>query len=169
REGLGRARPAALRGQDHRPARGRDPRGDEVRLRQGARLRPRGRLDRRRPLDGASFQGARVLPGPVPARARLPRSQRELRLAAGRRRDGRLRGLLPPTLRNVDTGGRAGRPCDGGMMKLRPIRLLLGLCLLTPLGLLAQPAPTPTPPPARDALAAQLDRIYNQAAYKEKK
>ena len=54
-------------------------------------------------------------------------------------------------------------------MKLRPIRLLLGLCLLTPLGLLAQPAPTPTPPPARDALSAQLDRIYNQTAYKEKK
>jgi dipeptidyl-peptidase-4 len=50
------------------------------------------------------------------------------------------------------------------------LRLLLGLCVLTPCVLLgqAQPAPTPTPAP-RDALSAQLDRIYNQAAYKEKK
>ncbi|MET0619013.1 MAG: S9 family peptidase [Thermoanaerobaculia bacterium] len=48
-------------------------------------------------------------------------------------------------------------------------RLLLGLCLLAPLGLLGQPTPTPIPAAARDALSAQLDRIYNQSAYKEKK
>jgi len=39
--------------------------------------------------------------------------------------------------------------------------------LLFPFVLSAQP--TPVPAPARDALSAQLDRIYNQTAYKEKK
>jgi dipeptidyl-peptidase 4 len=47
------------------------------------------------------------------------------------------------------------------------LRLLLGLCLLISSAALAQPAPTPTPAP-RDALSAQLDKIFNQEAYKEK-
>ncbi len=33
----------------------------------------------------------------------------------------------------------------------------------------ARAAPTPVPTPARDAVSAQLDRIYNRSAYKEKK
>ena len=92
---LGRARAAGLPGQDDGPVRRRDPRRDEVRLRQGAGLRARGRLDRRGPLDGEGPEGARVLPRPVAARARLPRAQRELRLAAGRGRDGGVCRLLP--------------------------------------------------------------------------
>jgi dipeptidyl-peptidase-4 len=46
---------------------------------------------------------------------------------------------------------------------------VLGFCLVSSAVLLGQQAPAPTPTPARDALSAQLDRIYNQAAYKEKK
>ncbi len=56
REGLGRARAAALRGQDHGTVRRRDPRSDEVRVRQGARVRARGRIDRSRAVDGEGPQ-----------------------------------------------------------------------------------------------------------------
>ena len=50
-------------------------------------------------------------------------------------------------------------------------RAVLGFCLVSSAVLLGQqaPAPAPSPTPARDALSAQLDRIYNQAAYKENK
>ncbi len=54
---------------------------------------------------------------------------------------------------------------------MKRCRLLLGLCLLAPLSVRAQSAPVPAPTPAAapDPLHAQLDRIYNQAAFKEKK
>ena len=52
-------------------------------LRQGAGVHARGRLDRRRADHAQAAEGARHLPGPVAARARLPRHQRELRLGPG--------------------------------------------------------------------------------------
>ena len=67
-----------------------------------------------------------LLPRPVAARARLPRSQRELRLAAGRGRYGGVRGLLPadrgPELVVVGAGGQA--PPGGNVKKPSPRRHL---------------------------------------------
>ena len=102
-------------GKTDRAVRRRDPRRDEVRVRPGARLRARGRLDRRRAVDGEGAQGSGLLPRALPSRARLPRAQRELRLAAGRGRHRGVRGLLPETLGNVGAGlapalSRSGRP-----------------------------------------------------------
>jgi acetylornithine deacetylase/succinyl-diaminopimelate desuccinylase-like protein len=57
---------------------------DALRLRQGAGLRPRGRDDRRGAVHGADPQVPDRLHGPVPARPRLPRPERELRLGPGR-------------------------------------------------------------------------------------
>ena len=67
---------------------------DAVRLQARARLRPRGRLHRRRRHDGEGPEVPGHLPRPLAPRARLPRPERELRLGAGLRRHGGLHPLL---------------------------------------------------------------------------
>src|ERR1051326_959149 len=88
---------AAVQSADQRPARRRGAPRHEVRLRPRAGLRPRGRLDRRRRLDGEGLPLPGPLPRPLASGARLPRPERELRLAAGLRRDDCVREVLRRT------------------------------------------------------------------------
>src|SRR4029079_12653231 len=84
----------AVQGAGQRPARRRRAPRHEVRLWPRAGVRARGGLDRRRRFDGKGLPLPGPLSRPLASGARLPRPERELRLATGLRRHDRVREVL---------------------------------------------------------------------------
>ena len=97
----------AYEGKTEGPLRGRDPRRDEVRVRQGAGVRARGRLDRSRPLDGARPEGARSSSSACPCRSTA--ITRPTRTSTGRRPQGGMVAFADYFRRIGEMGKKSGR------------------------------------------------------------
>src|SRR5262249_14219493 len=111
----------------------------------------------RRPLDGEGPEESGLLPRALTARARLPRPQRELRLAAGRGWNGRVRRLLPPPRRD-----EVNRISDLKMHRFPRVAGALALVL----GLVPSAVRAADPKP--DAVNAQLERIFAKKEFEAK-